>query len=93
MNTDNNISIKEDLITIAKESTKFALIAITLFFGVGAPLLYLFMKFTNIDMEIGATLTGAVVAILIVVVDMKKTHTRDKVVGCNRRIIRKVLNI
>jgi hypothetical protein len=93
METDNSISIKEDVITIAKESIKFALIAITLFFVVGAPLLYLFMEFTDIDMGIGAVLTGVIVAILIVVIDTKKVHTNDKIVVCNRRIIRKILKI
>lgn len=93
MDTENNISIKEDIITILKESIKFALIVITLFFVVGAPLLYLFTKFTEIDVKIGATLTGAIVAILVAVIDMKKIHTNDKMIGCNRRIIRKILNI
>lgn len=93
METENSISIKDDVIVIIKESLKFAFVAITLFFTVGILLLYLFIKFTEIDMEIVAILTGAIVAVLIVVVDMKKTHTSDKMVECNRRIIRKVLRI
>jgi hypothetical protein len=60
---------------------------------IGTSLLYLFIKFTNIDVEIAAMLTGAVVAILVVIVDMKKIHTTDKITECNRRIIKKVLNI
>ena len=92
MNIDNK-SIKDEIMTIVKESMKFALVAITLFLGVGTSLLYLFIKFTDIDVEIAAMLTGVIVAILIVIIDMKKTHTTDKMTECNRRIIRKVLKI
>lgn len=93
MNIENNISIKDDMIIIIKESIKFALVGIILFFVVGTSLLYVFLKFTQIDAKIAAMLTGFFVAIFIVVVDIKKIHTHDKIVECNRRIIMKVLKI
>ncbi len=87
-----NSSIKDDIIVIIKESIKFALFAITLFLVVGTSLLYIFIKFTDIDTEIAALLTGVVVAIFIVIIDMKKIHTNEKIIECNRRIVKKVLN-
>lgn len=93
MEIENSISIKDDVILIMKESIKFALVAITLLLVVGTLLLYLLTKFTELDVGIAATLTGVVVAILIVTIDMKKIHAYDKIVECNTRIIRKVLKI
>ena len=90
---DNNKSVKDDIAVIIKESIKFSLVATTLLLIVGTLLLYIFIKFTEIDVEMAAALTGVVVAILIVIVDIKKIHTTDKIAECNRRIIRKVLNI
>jgi hypothetical protein len=93
MEMENGISIRDDIIAIIKVYMKFALIAIILLFVVGTPLLYLFIKFTKIDVEIAAMSTGVVVAILIVVIDEKKIHTNDKILEYNRRIIRKVLKL
>jgi biotin transporter BioY len=91
--TETNISIKDDMIVIIKESIKFALVGIILILVLGTPLLYILLKFTEIDMEVAVILTGLVVAILIVVVDDKKIRTTAKITECNRRIIRKVLKI
>lgn len=93
METENDRSIKDDVIIIIKESMKFALVGITLLLVVGTSLLYILLKFTEIDMEVAAILTGFVVAILIVIIDTKKIHVNDKIVECNRRIIRKVLKL
>ena len=93
MDIENNRSIKDDMITIIKESIKFSLVGITLLLVVGTSLLYILLKFTEIDMEIAAILTGFAVAILIVTIDVKKIHTSDKIAECNRRIIRKVLKM
>lgn len=87
---NNNTSIKDDFISIMKEYIKFAVVAVILLFMIGAPLLFLFTTFTRIDKELAATLTGVVVAILIVVIEEKKIHTMDKIAECNRRIIRKI---
>lgn len=91
MEIKSDIPIKDDIIAVIKESIKFASVAIILLFVVGIPLLYLFIKFTELDIWMTAMLTGVIVAILIVVIDEKKIHANDKVVECNRRIIRKVL--
>jgi ABC-type Fe3+-siderophore transport system permease subunit len=88
---NNNTSIKDEIIIIIKESLKFAIVAVIVFFVLGTPLLYLFIKFAELDIGMAGFLTGAIVAILIVVIDEKKIHTNDKMVECNRRIIRKVL--
>jgi len=93
MEIDNNRSIKDDTITIIKESIKFSLVGITLLSVIGTSLLYILLEFAKIDMEIAAILTGVVVAVLIVIIDMKKIHAHDKIVECNRRIIKKVLKI
>lgn len=90
---NNNTSIKDDIIAIIKESIKFALVAITLLFVVGMPLLYILTKFTEIDIEIAAFLSGGVVAILTTVIDHKKIHVNDKILECNKRIVRKVLKL
>lgn len=92
-NKNNNTSIKDEIIIIIKESVKFAFVAIIVFFVVGTLLLYLFMKFTSLDMEMVAFLVGVVVAILIVFIDEKKIHTNDTMVKCNKRILRKVLKL
>lgn len=91
MKINNNYSIKDDIIIILKASIKFALIGIILFLVVGTSLLYILIKFTEIDMEIAAIVTGFIVAILIVIVDEKKIHTTHKIAECNGRIIRKIL--
>jgi hypothetical protein len=91
MEIKSDISIKDDIIAVIEESIKFALLAIILLFVVGTPLLYLLIKFTKIDVEVAAMLTGVIVAVLIVVIDEKKIQAHDKTVECNRRIIRKVL--
>jgi hypothetical protein len=93
MTTENNISIKDDIIVIIKESLKFALVGIVLWLVIGMSLFYLFIKFTEIDMDIGAMLTGIIIAIVIVIIENKKLHTTSKLAECNRRIIRKVLKI
>jgi putative flippase GtrA len=93
MEIENNISIKDDIFTIIKELIKFALVAIILLLAIGTSLLYLFIKFTKLDVEIAATLAGIVVAIFIVFIDDKKIHTVDKITECNMRIIRKVLKL
>lgn len=93
MEIENDRSIKDDVIIIIKESMKFALVGVTLLLVVGTSLLYILLKFTEIDIEVAAMLAGFVVAILIVIVDTKKIHVHDKIVECNRRIIRKVLKL
>jgi hypothetical protein len=92
MEIENNRQIKDDIIVILKECIKFALLAITLFFVIGVSLLYLFIRFTKIDQGIAAIITGVIVAILIVVVDMKKIHSSDIIIECTTRIARKILN-
>lgn len=92
MNMDNK-PVKDDIVVIIKESIKFSLVAITMFLIVGTSLLYLFIRFTDVYAEIAAMLTGVVVAILIVIADMKKIHTTDKITECSRKIIEKVLHI
>jgi len=88
---DNNISIKENIIIILKESMKFAIMGVISFLVIGTSIMYILLKITNIDDEIIALLVGTIVAIFIVVVDIKKMHTTDKMAECNRRIFRKIL--
>lgn len=88
---DNNISIKENMIVVLKESMKFAIMAVASFLVIGTSMMYILLKITNIDGEIIAILTGTVVAIFIAVVDFKRIHTTDKIAECNRRIFKKIL--
>lgn len=93
MEIENNKSVKDDIITIVKESIKFALVGIALFLAIGTSLLYLFIKFTEIDMEIAAMFVGFVAAIVIIIVDDRKIHTVDKIAECNKRIVMKFLKL
>ena len=85
-NKSNNESIKDNIITILKESMKFALIGIVLFLIIGTLLFYIFLDILKIEMEIAAMLIGIITAVLIVIIDDKKIHTVNKVAECNRRI-------
>lgn len=93
METTNNKSIKENIVILLKESMKFALISVVIFLVVGTSMAYILLYIIGMDVEMTGLLTGVVVAILIVVVDHKKTHIHDKIVECNRRIARKILKI
>lgn len=92
MDIDNR-SIKDHMFIVIKESLKFALMGIIILSVVGTSLLYILLEFTKLDKGIAAMLTGFIVAILIVIIDEKKIHSNDKIVECNRKIIRKVLKI
>jgi ABC-type spermidine/putrescine transport system permease subunit I len=89
--TNNNKAIKEDIITVFKESMKFALVGVILFLVIGMPIAYILLEIVGMDVEVTGILTGIVVAILIVTIDYKKMHITDKITECNRRIIRKIL--
>jgi len=91
--TNNNKSIKENIIIVLKESMKFALIGVILFLVVGTSIAYILLEIIGMDVEVAGILTGIVTAILIVTVDHKKIHAHDKIVECNRRICRKILKI
>lgn len=91
--TNNNKSIKENVIIIFKESMKFALIGLILFLVIGTSMAYILLEIVGMDVEVTGILTGIVVAILIVAVDHKKLHTTEKITECNRRIARKILKI
>lgn len=91
--TNNNKSIKENVIIVLKESMKFALIGVILFLVVGTSVAYILLEIIGMDVEVTGILTGIVTAILIVTVDHKKIHAHDKIVECNRRICRKILKI
>lgn len=90
---NNNKSIKENIIIILKESMKFALMAVILFLVVGMSIAYILLYIVGMDIEVTGILVGMITAILIVIVDHKKLHITDKIVECNRRIVRKFLKI
>lgn len=90
---NNNKSIKENIIIIFKESMKFALMAVILFLVVGMSIAYILLYIVGMDIEVTGILAGMITAILIVIIDYKKLHTTDKIVECNRRIVRKFLKI
>ena len=91
--TNNNKSIKENIIIIFKESMKFALIGVILYLVVGTSIAYILLEIVGMDVEMTGILTGIITAILIVTVDIKKMHITDKITECNRRIVRKILKI
>ncbi len=86
---ENNKSIKTYMLIILKESMKFAMIGIILFFLIGVSILYLLLKI-GIDQEIAALATGFIIAICIVIIDVKRLHSTDKIAECNRRIISRI---
>ena len=91
MELENGRSIKEDMITVLKESIKFAFIGIILFFIIGILMFYVVLKIFELDVDTAGILIGLVAAILVVIFDLKKLRTNDKIVECNRRIITKIL--
>lgn len=90
---NNDISIKENIIIILKESMKFALVGIILFLVIGMSIAYMLLEIIGMDIGVTGILTGIITAVLIVAVDHKKMHTTDKIAECNRRIFRKILKI
>lgn len=91
--TNNNKSIKENIIIIFKESMKFVLVGLILFLVIGTSIAYILLEIIGMDIEVAGILAGIIVAILIATVDYKKMHTTDKITECNRRIVRKILKI
>ena len=91
--TNNNKSIKENIIIIFTESMKFALIGVILFLVVGMSIAYILLEIIGMSIEMTGILTGIITAILIVVVDDKKIHAHAKILESNRRIFRKILKI
>ena len=91
--TNNNKSIKENIIIIFTESMKFALIGVILFLVVGMSMAYILLEIIGMSIEMTGILTGIITAILIVVVDDKKIHAHAKILESNRRIFRKILKI
>lgn len=94
-NSDNNDnkSIKENIIIILKESMKFALMGAIVFLVIGMSMAYILLYIIGMDVEVVGILTGVVTAVLIVAIDHKKIRAHSKIVECNRRIARKILNI
>ncbi len=84
---NNNISIKENIIIIFKESMKFVLLSLILFLTVGTSIAYIMLEIIGMEVEITGILTGIIVAILIVTIDFKKLHTTDKIAECNMRLV------
>lgn len=62
-----------------KESIKFALLAVVMFFLIGIPLIYIFIEILKINSDISGLIVGVITAIIIVMVDHKKTHYLRKI--------------
>ncbi len=92
MEIESNESIKKYIVIIIKESLKLALVAAALFFIVGISLGYILMVYLKIDMNIVTTLIAIIVSLSVVIVDDKRFHTYDKIIECNGKIVKKVVN-
>lgn len=84
-------TIKDYLIIIMKETMKFVLFGISLFFLVGLSVSYVLIEILKIDMEISAIIAGAIAAITIVVFDDKKVHAVHKVNDAYFKILKRIL--
>ena len=62
-----------------KESIKFALLAAVMFYLIGIPLIYIFIKILKINSDISGLIVGVITAIIIVMVDRKKTRCLSKI--------------
>jgi len=87
----DKINILNSLITMLKESMKFALVAMAIFLVIGTSVAYILLEFVGTSVEVAGIFTGIAAAILIVIIDLKKMHTIDKMTECNRRIVKKAL--
>lgn len=76
-----NISMKEIKNHIAittKESIKFALLTISIFFLIGVPMIYISVDILKINGEIPAIIIGIITAIIVLIIDHKKIHSLSK---------------
>lgn len=95
MSIDKNVandgeSIKKHLAIVLKESMKFALVTVTLFLTVGMTIAYALLYIVGMNVGTAGTLTGIIIAILVLAVDCKWLHTHDKIVENNMRISKKI---
>lgn len=90
---NNDMSIKENIIIMLKESMKFVLIGMIVFLVVGMSIAYILLYIVGMDVDVAGILAGIVTAILIITIDHKKIHAHDKILECHRRICRKILKI
>lgn len=80
-------TIKSCLITILKESLKFALFGIVSFLLLGSLSAYMILYVFHTDVEISSAVAGVIIAIIVAVVGWKKFHISDKIVDNNRKIL------
>lgn len=80
-------TIKSCLITILKESLKFALFGIVLFLLLGSLSAYMILYVLHTDEEISSAVAGVIIAMIVVFVGWKKFHISDKIADNNRKIL------
>lgn len=82
---------KDCLITIWKESLKFALLGIVSLFSIGLLSIWVLSELLKIDIEISAMIAGTITAIIIFIIDIKKIHSTNKIADANTKMTRIIL--
>ena len=72
--------IKNYIVTTTKESIKFAMLAMIIFFLIGVPMVYISVNILKMDENISGIIVGIITAIIIVIVDHKKKHSLSKTI-------------
>ena len=83
--------LKNHILVTTKESIKFALLAMAIFFLIGVPMVYISIEILKIEGEISGIIVGIITAIIIVVVDHKKIHCLSKMDNSRVEIFKKIL--
>ena len=83
--------LKNHIVVTTKESIKFALLAMAIFFLIGVPMTYISIEILKMNGEISGILVGIITAIIIVIVDHKKIHSLSKMHNGRVEMWKKIL--
>lgn len=81
-------TVKDYLKAILKESLKFALFAMILFVFLGSLSVYMILYVLHTDPEISSLVAGAIIAVIIFIIDWKKFHFSDRIADNNLKMWR-----
>lgn len=82
---------KDHMVTIFKESVKFALLGIVTLLSVVLLLGYVIVEILKIDGEISYLIIGFAAGIIIVLIDDNRTHCIRKINDASRKIVMRIV--
>ena len=86
-------TVKDCLKVMLKELLKFALFATTLFLFLGSLSVYMILYVLHTDPEISSLVAGAIIAVIICIVDWKRFHFSDRIADNNLKMWRLIFKI